>query len=60
MTDFQLYVYLVGFVFFFIGVYFHIQKKKKDISEKQKVYHTTGRSRGCQPPLRATTGQARP
>ena len=38
MTDLQLYVYLVGFVFFFIGVYFHIQKKKKDISEKQKLF----------------------
>jgi cytochrome bd-type quinol oxidase subunit 1 len=37
MTEFQLYVYLVGFVFFFIGVYFHIQKKKKDISEKKKL-----------------------
>ena len=38
MNELQLYVYLVGFVFFFIGVYFHIQKKKKDISEKQKVF----------------------
>ena len=38
MTDLQLYVYLVGFAFFFIGVYFHLQKKKKDISEKQKVF----------------------
>ena len=38
MTEFQLYVYLVGFVFFLIGVYFHIQKKKKDISEKQKLF----------------------
>jgi len=38
MTELQLYVYLVGFVFFFIGVYFHIQKKKKDISEKQKLF----------------------
>ena len=37
MTELQLYVYLVGFVFFFIGVYFHIQKKKKDISEKQRL-----------------------
>ena len=38
MTELQLYVYLVGFVFFFIGVYFHIQKKKKDISEKQRLF----------------------
>ena len=38
MTELQLYVYLIGFVFFFIGVYFHIQKKKKDISEKQKLF----------------------
>ena len=38
MTELQLYVYLLGFIFFFIGVYFHIQKKKKDISKKQKVF----------------------
>ena len=38
MTELQLYVYLVGFVFFFIGVYFHIQKKKKDINEKQRLF----------------------
>ena len=38
MTELQLYVYLVGFVFFFIGVYFHIQKKKKGISEKQRLF----------------------
>ena len=31
MTDIQLYVYLIGFVFFFIGVYFHIQKSIKII-----------------------------
>ena len=38
MTELQLYVYLLGFIFFFIGVYFYIQKKKKDISEKQKLF----------------------
>ena len=38
MTDIQLYVYLIGFVFFFIGVYFHIQKKKNDISEKKRLF----------------------
>ena len=38
MTELQLYVYLIGFLFFFMGVYFHIQKKKKDISEKQKLF----------------------
>ncbi len=38
MTDIQLYVYLIGFVFFFIGLYFHILKKKKDISDKQKLF----------------------
>ena len=38
MTDIQLYVYLIGFVFFFIGVYFHFQRIKKDISEKQKLF----------------------
>ena len=38
MTQLQFYVYLIGFVFFFIGVYFHILRKKKDISEKQKIF----------------------
>ena len=38
MTNFQLYVYLIGFIFFFIGLYFHIQKKKKDISNKQILF----------------------
>ncbi len=38
MTDLQFYVYLIGFVFFFIGVYFHIKKKKKNISDKQKLF----------------------
>ena len=38
MTDIQFYVYLIGFVFFFIGCYFHIQKKKTNISEKQKIF----------------------
>ncbi len=38
MTNFQLYVYLIGFICFFIGLYFHIQKKKKDISNKQILF----------------------
>ena len=38
MTDIQLYVYLIDFVFLFNSLYFHIKKKKKDISEKQKKF----------------------
>ena len=38
MTQLQFYVYLIGFVFFFFGVYFHILRKKKDITEKQKNF----------------------
>lgn len=38
MTDLQLYVYLIGFVFFFIGVYFYFQKRKDVINEKQKLF----------------------
>ena len=38
MTQLQFYVYLIGFVFFFSGVYFHILRKKKDITEKQKIF----------------------
>ena len=38
MTDLQLYVYLLGIFFFFIGVYLHFLKKKKDITEKQKLF----------------------
>ncbi len=38
MTQLQFYIYLIGFIFFFIGIYFHIQKKKENISEKQKTF----------------------
>ena len=38
MTELQLYIYLIGFVFFFIGVYFHFQSTIKDISEKKKLF----------------------
>ena len=38
MTDLQLYVYIIGFIFFFIGVYFYYQKRKNEISEKQKLF----------------------
>ena len=37
MTDLQLYAYLTGVVFFFIGVYFNFKKKKEGIIEKQKI-----------------------
>ena len=52
MTDLQLYIYLIGFIFFFIGVYCYYQKRKEGISEngyrlivncgshaRQEVYH---------------------
>ena len=38
MTNLQLYVYFIGFIFFFIGVYFYYQKRKEDINEKQKIF----------------------
>ena len=38
MTDLQWYAYLIGFLFFFIGVYFYYQKRKEDINEKQKLF----------------------
>jgi hypothetical protein len=37
MTDIQLYVYLIGFVFFFIGVYFYYLSRKEDLSNNQKL-----------------------
>ena len=37
MTDLQFYAYLIGILFFFIGVYFNFQKKKKGLTEKQKI-----------------------
>ena len=41
MTDLQLYVYIIGFIFFFIGVYCYYQKRKEGISEKQKTFRNT-------------------
>ena len=38
MTDLQWYVYLIGFLFFFIGVYFYYQKRKEGITEKQILF----------------------
>ena len=37
MTDLQLYIYLSGIIFFFIGIYFYFQKRKEGINEKQKI-----------------------
>ena len=37
MTDLQLYIYLCGIIFFFIGIYFYFQKRKEGINEKQKI-----------------------
>ena len=38
MTDLQLYIYLTGFIFFIIGVFFYYLKRKEGISEKQKNF----------------------
>ena len=38
MTDLQLNIYLIGFLFFIIGVYFYYQKKKEGIHDKQKIF----------------------
>ena len=38
MNDLQLYIYLTGFIFFFIGLYSYYQKRKEGISEKQKIF----------------------
>ena len=38
MNNLQLYIYLIGIIFFFIGVYFYYQKKKEGINDKQKIF----------------------
>ena len=38
MSELQWYVYLIGFFFFFLGVYFYYQKRKDSINEKQKIF----------------------
>ena len=38
MSQLQWYVYLIGFFFFFLGVYFYYQKSKNGINEKQKKF----------------------
>tara|TARA_B100001250_G_scaffold201948_1_gene173116 strand:- start:82 stop:261 length:180 start_codon:yes stop_codon:yes gene_type:complete len=38
MSELQWYVYLIGFFFFFLGVYFYYQKRKDEINEKQKIF----------------------
>ena len=38
MSELQWYVYLIGFLFFLLGVYFYYQKRKEDINEKQKIF----------------------
>ena len=42
MTDIQLYVYLIGFVFFFIGIYFYYLLRKEDLSNNQKLNRKRG------------------
>ncbi len=38
MSELQWYVYLIGFFFLFLGVYFYYQKRKYGINEKQKIF----------------------
>ena len=38
MNNLQLYIYLIGIIFFFIGVYYYYQKRKNEINEKQKLF----------------------
>ena len=38
MSELQWYVYFIGFLFFFLGVYFYYQKRKDGINEKQKIF----------------------
>ena len=42
MSDLQLYVYLFGFVTFFLGCFFYYQSRKENLSEKQKKVKTKG------------------
>ncbi len=38
MSELQWYVYLIGFIFFFIGVYFYYQKRKEGLNDQQKIF----------------------
>tara|TARA_B100001146_G_scaffold195848_1_gene183826 strand:+ start:393 stop:572 length:180 start_codon:yes stop_codon:yes gene_type:complete len=42
MSDLQWYIYLSGFVAFFLGVYFYYQSRKEDLSEEQKITRRRG------------------
>ena len=42
MSDLQLYVYLSGFVAFFLGCFFYYQSRKENLSEQQKKIRTKG------------------
>jgi hypothetical protein len=37
MSALQLYIYLSGFVAFFLGCFFYYQSRKEDLSEKQMI-----------------------
>ena len=41
MSDLQLYVYLFGFLAFFLGCFFYYQSRKKDLSEQKKKVRTS-------------------
>ena len=38
MSKFQWYVYLIGFIFFIIGIFFYYQKRKENLTESQKTF----------------------
>ena len=42
MSYLQWYVYLSGFVAFFLGCYFNYQSRKENLSEQQKKIRTKG------------------
>jgi len=38
MNNLQWYVYLIGFIFFIIGIFFYYQKRKENLTESQKTF----------------------
>jgi uncharacterized membrane protein YecN with MAPEG domain len=44
MSEMQWYVYLCGFVAFFLGCFFYYQSRKENLSEQQKKIRRRGMS----------------
>jgi len=42
MSALQLYIYLSGFVAFFLGCFFYYQSRKENLSEQQKITRRKG------------------